>query len=180
MPVPQLTADDYARARKNLLPRGRAWPRDPDAILSEVMDALSPTYERSGAAAGSIPTDVSPATTTNFVVEWEETLGLPDPCTAPNSTLAQRKAAIYAKFIASGGQSKDYFIAIAKALGFTITITETDPYTWVVHAPAVAVIPFHLGVNICGDPFWTLGTTELECRLRTIMPAHTVLQFQYS
>jgi uncharacterized protein YmfQ (DUF2313 family) len=180
MPIPQLTRFDYARARQNLLPRGRAWPRDPDAIMSGVMEAMGATYERSGGSAGAIPADVSPASTTNFVVEWEETLGLPDPCTVANPTLSQRKAAILAKFIASGGQTKDYYIAVAKALGFTITIEETDPYTWVVTAPGVAVIPFRLGVNVVGDPFWTLNTTELECRLRAIMPAHTVLIFQYS
>ena len=103
MAAPVYSASDYAQAMANLLPRGAAWSRNPASTMMSLLTALAPTYERSGAAAANLIPDVSPASTTDFVVEWEETLGLPDACTPANPTLEQRKAAILAKFIAAGG-----------------------------------------------------------------------------
>ena len=181
MAAPVFTADDYAQAMANLLPRGAAWSRDPSSTLMNLLRALAPTYVRSGVAAANLIWDTSPETTTNFVVEWEETLGLPDKCTPPNPTLEQRKAAILAKFIGTGGQSIPYFIGVAAALGFPITITElSTPYHWQINAPTVNASYFMLGTGSLNDYFWTIGNTELECRLRAIMPAHTVLTFVYS
>ena len=181
MAAPVYSASDYAQAMANLLPRGAAWSRDPASTMMSLLTALAPTYERSGAAAANLIPDVSPASTTDFVVEWEETLGLPDACTPANPTLEQRKAAILAKFIAAGGQSIPYYIAVAAALGFAITITElSTPYHWRVNAATITPSYFMLGTGVCGDYFWVIGNTELECRLRAIMPAHTVLTFAYA
>lgn len=179
--VPTYSTDDYAQALANLLPRGPIWRRDPGSNMMALMGALAPTYERSGAAAAQLVFDIFPATTTDLLVEWEETLGLPDPCTPLGSTVQQRRAAVLAKFIGSGGQSIPYFISVAAALGYPITITElATPYHWQINAPSVTVSYFELGFGVCGDYFWTVDNTELECRIRQIMPAHTVLTFNYN
>ena len=59
------TADDYAQAMANLLPRGAAWSRDPSSTLMNLLRALAPTYVRSGVAAANLIWDTSPETTTN-------------------------------------------------------------------------------------------------------------------
>jgi uncharacterized protein YmfQ (DUF2313 family) len=181
-PVPQFSSSDYAQAMANLLPRGPAWSRDPGSNMMALMGALAPTYANSGAAAAQLIYDIFPATTEALLVEWEETLGLPDICTPLNPSTAQRKAAVLAKFIGSGGQSTEYYIAVAAALGYAITITEmaASGYAWQINAPIVSVLYFELDVGYCGDYFWTIGNAELECRIRQIMPAHTVLTFVYS
>ena len=179
--MPTYSADDYAQAMANLLPRGFAWNRDPSSNLYALLKALAPTYQRSGQAGTDLIPDVSPATTLNFIKEWEETLGLPDKCTPPNPTLEQRKRAILAKFIGSGGQSVPYYTAVAKAIGYDITIRElSTPHHWEVRAIAAVTSYFRLGTNQTNDYFWTIGSGELECRLRAIMPAHTVLNFVYA
>lgn len=198
MPAPTYSAADYAQAMTNLLPRGPAWSRDPNSNLTALMGALAPTYERSGAAAAQLIVDIFPATTEALILEWEETLGLPDPCSASNPSTQQRQAAILAKFIGSGGQSVPYMVGVAAALGYTVTITEFTPFVfgfstfgspllglgwdavWQVNAPTITVTRFKFGLGVFGDPFWSTGNTELECRLGAIKPAHTVLIFKYS
>ena len=163
-----------------------------------LMGALAPTYERSGAAAAQLLIDIFPGTTEALIPEWEETLGLPDPCSASNPSTQQRQAAILAKFIGSGGQSVPYMTSVALALGYTITITEFTPFffgltgfgapllgpgwesVWQVNAPTITATRFKFGLGVFGDPFWTVGNTELQCRLNSIKPAHTSLVFSYS
>jgi uncharacterized protein YmfQ (DUF2313 family) len=197
MSVPIFSADDYAAAMANLLPRGRAWPRDPDTNLMRLMGALAPTYQRNGATAAALVADIFPRTTTALIPEWEETLGLPDPCSPLNPTTEQRRAAILAKFIASGGQSAPYFISVAAALGYTITVTNYSPFrvgidavgsplngkdwaqTWAIGAGQTTVSYFAVGQSTVGDPLASWGNAILECRLKQIKPAHTILLFQY-
>jgi len=42
-----VTAVDYLQQAQALLPQGRAWPRDPDAVLSQVLAAISESLARS-------------------------------------------------------------------------------------------------------------------------------------
>lgn len=198
MSVPIFSASDYASAMASLLPRGRAWPRDPDTNLMRLIGALAPTYQRNGATAAQLVADIFPRTTTALIPEWEETLGLPDPCTPLNPTTEQRRAAILAKFIGSGGQSAPYFISVAAALGYTVTVTNYSPFrvgtnavgdhlngadwaqTWAINSALTTVSYFAVGQSTVGDPLASWGNATLECRMNQIKPAHTVLQFHYS
>jgi uncharacterized protein YmfQ (DUF2313 family) len=194
---PSYTAGDYATAMASLLPRGRAWPRDPDTMLMALLGALAPTYERSNAAAAALIRDIFPATTTALIPEWEASLGLPDECTPLGASAEQRRAAILAKFIGGGGQSVPYFISVVAALGIVATISEYAPFrvdhdtvetplyddawwhTWAITAPLTTIGYFQVELNTCEDPLAWWGNAELECRLNKIKPAHTILQFHY-
>lgn len=183
MPTPPLFGDeDYGQAMGRLMLKGRIWRTDAAATLTTLLDALAPTYARTTAAAAQLLTDASPATTLNLLEEWEKSLGLPDPCTPLNPTIEQRQAAVRAKWGARGGQSIAYFTAYAADLGFTITITElsASDYAWQINAPSITSSYFTLGSGNLGDYFWVVGNAEFECRMRQIMPAHTVLTFVYS
>ena len=48
------------------------------------------------------------------------------------------------------------------------------------NAPSITTSRFTLGHSALGDPFWTIGNTELECRIRAIAPAQTLVLFSYS
>jgi uncharacterized protein YmfQ (DUF2313 family) len=125
---PAFGTTDYAQAMARLLPTGRIWNRAPGAFFSNLLLALAPTYTRSTAAAAQVLVDGNPDTTENLLVEWEESLGLPDPCTPPNPTIVQRQAAVREKWGSRGGQSLAYFEALAGAAGITITIEEYAPF----------------------------------------------------
>jgi uncharacterized protein YmfQ (DUF2313 family) len=199
MPVPDLTADDIVAAYQRLLPRGRIWSHDPDSVQARVLGLLAPTYVRQTQRQNALLVDAFPSTTSELLPEWEATLGLPDPCTPLAPTLAQRKSAVLAKFIAAGGQSKPYIVAVAAALGWPgVTITEYAPFragisragdpamdaTWAfgfrINVPAaVDVQYFKAGGSVAGDPVARWGDAELQCRLSRLAPAHTIPTFAY-
>ena len=198
MPSPPALGDaDFQQAMLRLLPSGRVWRRDPDSNLSAVILALAPTYTSSTAAAAQVLIDASPATTQNLLVEWENSLGLPDPCTATNPSIEQRQAAVRAKWGARGALTPAYFIALADALGFAITITEFSPFavdmncdapllepewafTWQVNAPQIVTFYFSVEDSSVDDPLETYDAGELVCRITRDAPAGTLVLFVFS
>lgn len=132
------------------------------------------------------------------LTDWERTLALPDPCLigVPQS-VSQRVQAVVSKVQGRGGQSKPFFISLAKSLGYEITITTFRPayaglahagdplnggdwsFAWRVNAPAVTVTYAKAGITGAGDPLAAWGNRALECRLRQMMPAESILLFGY-
>lgn len=132
------------------------------------------------------------------LADWERVLALPDPCLigVPQS-VRQRVQAIVSKLQARGGQSKLFFIALAKSLGYDITITTFRPsragiarvgdriyggdwnFTWRVNAPAVNINYAVAGFTAAGDPLASWGNKILECRLSQMKPAESILLFGY-
>ena len=114
---------------------------------------------------------------------WEFDYGLPDSCVPAGATIGQRRAALQAKIAAVGGASEAYFISVAAALGWAITIVEgaVGSHTWTIHAaPTAPPSLFTAGGSAVGDYLETIGTnTQLECVMNRIKPAHTKLLFSY-
>ncbi len=182
-----------------LLPRGIAWPRESDATLVRywhgVADVQAAFHQR---LADLSERESDPSQTVERLDEWEAAYGLPDPCVPQPQTIDQRRAALVQRIADQGGQSAARYIALAALLGYTITIQELhaavigrarigDPiygtpwnFVWVVHAPAVTVTPARVGHSACGEPIASWGNTALECVLRRLAPAHTVVMFAYA
>lgn len=197
MTIPNYSSADFTSALSGLLPRGRVWPRDPESVLMRTVACLAPMYERNCAAAVDLLVTAFPATATDLIPEWQETLGLPDPCAGVAPTIQQQRQQIVARLTDSGGQSAPYFIQLAKALGYTITVTNDAPFragqsragqhvggeewffVWTVHAPEFTVNPFLAGHSTAGEALGTFGNAVLVCELQTRSPAHTVLNFQF-
>jgi uncharacterized protein YmfQ (DUF2313 family) len=190
------TAADYLAELQDLMPIGPVWPRDPDAVMTQVLGALTPTYARHGDRSVNLLSDAFPVAPVELLPEWEETLGLPDPCAGIAPSLEARQASVAARFIAAGGQSINYFVAVAAALGYAITITQFAPsrfgrmfggvfggsawaHAWQVNAPTFTVHPLRFG-GAFGDLFTTWDNTVLQCELLRLAPAHTTLFFNYS
>ncbi len=121
----QYTVEAYTHALQALMPVGLAWPREPDAVQSAVLGALANSYQRSDSGALSLLRGGFPASATILLTEWEKSLGLPDDCSIGEvDTIGKRQSAVVSKLISTGGQSKSYFIGIARTLGFSIEIEE--------------------------------------------------------
>lgn len=198
MTAPFYLAADYLAALQALMPRGRVWPRDPDAVQTQALSGLTPVYERQNARSNQLLVDAFPASTIELLPEWEETLGLPDPCAGASPTIAARRAQVVARIEARGGQSAAYFISFALALGYVITITEFVPariglaragqplngpawaHAWRVNAALHTVVRAQVGISQAGEPLAYWSNAVLECELREVMPAHTILIFSYS
>ncbi|MCA8264789.1 MULTISPECIES: YmfQ family protein [Burkholderia cepacia complex] len=198
MLAPNFTAADFLKALQGLMPRGRVWPRATDAVQTKVLSGLAPSYERQTARANYLLVDAFPATAYELLPEWEETLGLPDPCAGPAPTIPQRQSQVVARFVGNGGPSIAELIQFAANLGYTVTITQFvearagqlkagDPccgtdwsFAWQVNAPLNTVVFALAGAMAAGDALASWGNAVLECELRAIAPAHTILIFAYS
>lgn len=197
MAAPNYSASDFAAAIHALMPRGLVWPRDPTAVMAQVINGLAPTWVRHTQANNDLLVDAFPATAVELLPEWEATLGLPDPCAGPSPTLQGRQQQVVARLTNSGGQSVPYFIAYAKTLGYAVTVTEFAPFragqssagapcgivdwafTWQINAPAETITYFCAGLSSAGEPLAAWGNTVLQCELTAIKPAHTILNFAY-
>jgi uncharacterized protein YmfQ (DUF2313 family) len=196
MPLLSFSAADYLGQFQRLLPRGRVWHRGLRMVQDADLLTLMPTWARLQARLNTLIAEIFPCSTVDLLSEWEDTLGLPNPCTGPLGNLQQQQAAVCAKFVARGGQSKDYYIAVAAKLGFTITITKFAPFrcginrcgdnlygsgwahVWRITAIS-GLIYFRTGISTAGDRLRSWGNRLLECVMNELKPAHTILLFGY-
>ncbi|MFD1557100.1 YmfQ family protein [Paraburkholderia silviterrae] len=192
-----LQAPDFLAALLACMPRGKIWPKDADAVQTQVLLGLATPFQQHNDRANYLLVDAFPATADELLPQWEATLGLPDPCAGESPTLQARRQQVVARLTNSGGQSAAYFIAYAQSLGFEVTITQFTPFrmgqqrmgcplgtqdwafAWRVDAPANTITYFSLGQSAVGEPLAVWGSDVLECELRRLIPANTVLTFAY-
>lgn len=197
MAAPNLSPDDFTQQLMALLPTGRVWPRDLGTTIRAAVSGLAQAFARHLQRSNNLLVDSFPSTTLELLPEWEESLGLPDPCAGQSPTIEARRAQVVARFSATGGQTAAYFIAFAAALRYTITITEYAPfraginrvgdplygtdwaYTWTVNAVLNQVEYFRTGVSAVGEPLAYWSNAVLECELNAIKPADLILTFKY-
>lgn len=192
------TAADYLEQLKTLLPPGQAFPREAGTRLHDLLDGMSIELARVDARAEVLPVEANPASTNELLSDWERVAGLPDKCSGVlDETLQGRKNALLAKLASTGGQSPAYFIELASALGYTVTIEEYRPFragrsyagdlltngpwvfTWLIRAPETSVITFRAGASAAGERLRTWGNDTLECKINQLKPAHTIALFAY-
>ena len=124
----------YTTLLQQLLPPGRAWPRDPDAELTKLVDALAQELERVDARAVDLLDEADPRTAAEMLPEWEVALGLPDP-TSPWPDADQNRA-VHGRYAWRAGQDADYYRGLAASAGYASvefsrysTMKCTDPCT---------------------------------------------------
>jgi uncharacterized protein YmfQ (DUF2313 family) len=157
------SGSDYRDVFLTLLPTGQAWPKHAiDSILFQICDGLCDYWGFVDGRAGDLlEIESDPRATRELLPDWERNWGLPDPClTDPPTALEERRLALVAKMTMIGGQSRQFFLDVAKAYGYgNITITEYAPYM--------------TGVSRCGDTrwynpgdpnhyYWELGAPEIR------------------
>lgn len=191
-----MDARAYREQLQALLPRGGAWPREPGAVLTLLLDGIAAELARVDGRGLDLVRECDPTTTLELLPDWERVAGLPDPCAGPAETIQERRDRLVALLTNPGGQSPAHFIALAAAYGFSITITEFSvlragfragdackgiawAYAWQVNAPEETVRHFRAGQSFAGEPVATWGNAILECVLTRGKPAHTTVIFAY-
>ena len=181
------------------MPTGIAWNRSPDSVQSAVIRAFAQAYQKNDDDANRLLIGAFPATALELLPEWEESLGLPDPCSISESdTIAIRQQAVVNKLIGTGGQTKDYFIQLMASLGYDIEITEYRQaragwsvagealnggdwsFTWKGIAPDVSFRVARAGKAHAGDPLRSWGNKTLICLLSKYCPAHTIILIEFT
>ncbi|QZN97363.1 YmfQ family protein [Symbiopectobacterium purcellii] len=189
---------DYSGALQNLLPQGRAWPRESTTVQAAVIRALARSFARSDDDAQRLLVGAFPSAATILLTEWENTLGLPDDCAIGEiGGISDRQLAVVSKLISTGGLSRQYYIQVAAALGYTITISQFRPamsgmtvcgdalngdewpFTWRINSPLTTMKYAVAGGAYCTDPLASWGNKQLECAITKIAPSHLRLIFNY-
>lgn len=175
-------ADAYAQQLRQLLPTGPAWQQPSTSVLRKLLLAFADSLTRIHNKLVGLLAEADPRTTAELLPEWEATTGLPDDCLSLSRDLstAERRADVVARLVATGGASAQYFIEVAAAYGYTVTITEPALHTWRVNsAEAQAITYFRAGESGAGDSLGDYGNEQLECLITRLKPSHTALEFAY-
>ena len=132
------TGDDYAESMQALLPQGQAWPRHNDSVLMKVVRGLCRIWGDFEIRASTfLEVESDPRYTIELLPDWERNWGLPDPCYVAPQTIAERQVALVMRMTIQGAQSREFFINIAAAIGYKITISEYRTFV--------------VGIDRCGD-----------------------------
>lgn len=190
-----MTAEQYRDQLLALQPPGAALPTDPASTWAMLLLALAEGFARVEARAERLLDEADPRTTYELLPDWERNVGLPDSCVPGEQTVEQRRAALIARLALGGNLSRQYLLAAAARLGYTITITEFLPHSvdsdadeplygedWAfafrVNAPAVTV--FYATVDSGVDaPLAWWGNDQLECQMRRHKAAGYTPLFAY-
>lgn len=194
-----LTETDYLRQLQALLPPGPAWSKDDDTTLARLFGALAAELARVDGRAWQILEEADPRTTAELFLDWERAAGLPDACAEAfggEQTMQQRRTALVGRLTTLGGQSPAYFIGLAAALGYAITITEYRAHTveddveypllgeawnfaWQVNAALNSVTESTVDSTV-EDPLAAWGNALLECVIERMKPAQSTVIFSYT
>lgn len=174
--------EDYTNALLNLLPSGPAWSRETDSVRYRLVSALAEAYRGSDSAARELLAGAFPATVDALTEEWYESLGLYSDCgVRPPQDQSEAVCFIMGKLLATGGQSREYFVALAKAMGFRVTVEEFRTPLCGFSSCGSAVLnagrfwSWLVTVEETGEERTTL--TYLKCLFRKFAPAHTEVLF---
>jgi len=130
------------------------------------------------------------------ITRWERLLDINPP--QPDN-YARRVADVLAKLNETGGLSIPYFIRLAAAAGYTITISEPQPFRagvnragdrlaredimwvwWVdVAAQSQTVWRFRAGSGTAGSRLSQYSDAVIESLFNRLKPAHTAIRFTY-
>lgn len=192
-----MIANDYLRQLQSLLPQGQAWPRDSEATLTQLLAALAEEFSRVDRRGEDLVNEADPRNTSDLLPDWERIAGLPDTCLTAGQTIEQRRAALVSKLTSLGGQSRQYFIDIAAALGYpgaTIdefrpmncnddcndaVASEADRFAWRINLPSLGGAIVMNCNSTCNDALQAWGDEVIECRINHFKPAHTTAIFAY-
>ncbi|MEX2338214.1 MAG: putative phage tail protein [Aquisalimonadaceae bacterium] len=189
-----LTAEQYREQLIALQPPGQALPTNLDSSWAKLLQATADALARVDARAADLLRESDPRSALELLTDWERVTDLPDPCRgADPGGLGERRAEIEARLVARGSQIPAYFVEIAGMLGYDIEITEPpvsisgvliagdelsaaheDRYAWRVRVPVDLSSAF-----VAGDELGYYRPTELECLLRRLKPAQTIIEFEH-
>lgn len=190
--------ENYRGQLAALLPTGLAWPAAPDSTLQRLLAGWAESFARIDARAQELVAESDPRAALALLPDWARVAGVPDACVDDAPTNDALRAQLLRRLTQINSATPAYFIELAAAFGFVITITEYTPTTveddvdadiledpwahaWQVNAALNGdVVP----INVEDDVEALLETWNnndaLECLMERSKPAHTTINYSYS
>lgn len=189
------SVDDFIGQLQGLLPPGPAWDAEQGVVLGQLLEAWAMEFARIQGDIERLANEADPRFTFDLLGDYERLFGLPTDCMVGiDQTLEQRRNAVVSQMASVGGQSRAYFISLAAAAGYTITITELTPHTvlsavnyplygqdwryaWQVTGAGALVVDYKKVNGGVNEPLATWGNNLITCLFNRFKPAHTVVIF---
>ncbi|WP_298283132.1 putative phage tail protein [Acidocella sp.] len=183
-----------------LSPPGQAFPRDPASNWGKMLLPLAKELSRVEGLAEALLHEIDPRQAQYLLAEWAALVG-PDPYGRDISgySTGQMQAYLYQRLVSLGGQSRAFYLAVAAALGVTITIEEFQTtiygaavygsaiysetpvqFYWRVTVPASPVTNAVYGSARYGDPYGSVEQNPIVPVIQSLAPAHTIPIFSYT
>lgn len=185
-------AEGYLEMLQALLPRGPAWPRGPDAVLTRLLAAVAGELAALDRAGEALLDEIHPGSTYDLLPDWERVLGLPDRCSgALSGTITGRRSVVVQALRRQSDMTPAAYVAIARDMGYATDVVERDQATarrvagvdtsgerwrhvWWLRVQTGSRVRYfdtlsHVGTALASR----VRDAELECRIRRAAPAHT-------
>jgi uncharacterized protein YmfQ (DUF2313 family) len=182
------TIEDFTRLLMSLLPPSKFgfFTRSLYSDSYKYYKGVATEFVRVDQRMQDLLYEALPSYINEMLEEWENEYGLPEAGFSLANTDDGRRAEIKAKFLEVGRQDVNYYIQIAEALGYTITIEEFSP-AW-------------MHVVTMGDPvggqenlfYWKVlidldyitsssqvNISKLIYKIKRVKPAHTMVLFDF-
>lgn len=191
-----LSAAEYGRLLLTTLPPGKAFTREPGSYFAALCEAFGSQVALIDGRIEVLQREADPGKAVELLAEWETLLGLPDDCAPLGTTIQQRQAAALAKLGAIGDPRPAGLVALALALGVTVTLQEftgTDCTNGTCVEPVYGTDWAHafsltlpLGTVVdatcesaCDSALSYWANDALECAIAQAKPAHAAALFLY-
>lgn len=169
--IPRYGAEDFRDALLALLPTGPVWSREWGGMCWYWATFLGEGYGRNSDRALELLTAAFPATATELLMEWEQTLGLPDACVGRISDVTLRQRLVVDRLVSSIDSSVAFYEMYAwKYFDVGITIDQYSPFRF----------GMAFGNALNAEEWasvWRIRSTQdlgvLPCIFNRIAPAHT-------
>lgn len=192
------TLEKYTQAHFKSAPTGMLIPTYPDdSNLKRLFEVGGNALLQAETSADKMADEIFPDNAGAYLGDWERVLGL--PLKGLEGLPTQQRLGMVKAWMNIGEYSNAaFFVSLAALAGYTITITEFEPfrvgvsaageslsygdktyYYWQVNAPAETNIDFKCGASGAGERLVEYGNTALETLIKFFSPAHTVVLFNY-
>jgi len=193
MRAPRPTLEEWFAATADLLPPGKAWPRDRTSNIGRIVETIALERARvHGRALQLLDYESFPGTAAEMLPDWETVAGLPDPCRPLPGTAAARRLAVTDTLFGAADPTPPFFVALAASLGYEVEIRERltfvagvsaagdpvgeDDHVWEVVVGDQIFEHFTAGASAAGEPLWTFpDLDQLICLIRRAAQAHTLV-----
>lgn len=190
--------DRYTGQLAALLPTGLAWPRAPDTVLQKLLTAWANEMALVDARANELILEANPTESQALLTDWARVTDVPDVCFTGTVNTTQLRTMVLDRLLSLAIPTPGYFVDLAAALGFAITVTEfrvstveDDVESYINDEPWAHAWQVNTALNSAISPMavdddvesfmesWN-NNAELECAINRAKPAHTHVIFSYT
>lgn len=193
------TRTDYRQQLHALLPPGPAWAAPLAPGVDSVLTGLAAEFARVDGRCADLLAEMDPMTVFELVPDWEQVMGLPDPCIGPAGLFEDRQAEVRRRLIEVGEQTPAYFVRLAVSQGYpNAFVTEhraprfgrarfgrsrwglwRAQFSWTLHTGGRLRAGRRWGASRWGERFGINPGDALYCLVNRYAPAHTVVHIDY-